>query len=227
MRKILVSITTITGSSWEEKIKEIEELGLKEAALFPTCLGKEERWEMYALLKKSGIENIPFVHIRNDMSPQELDYLIDKFKVKVFNVHSGSEYPFIHDYSKHNKMIFIENIYTPLDEKEIERFGGVCLDVAHLENDRIHDPEKFKHNLEILERYPIGCNHLSCFQKTSHKDENGFTRLDSHSLTDISEMDYLKKYPKKYFSDIVAIELENSIKEQLRVKDYLIEKIGL
>lgn len=36
-------------------------------------------------------------------------------------------------------------------------------------------------------------------------------------------MDYVKKY-KKYLSDIISIELENSFKEQLKVKQYL-EKI--
>ncbi|MDP3995863.1 MAG: hypothetical protein Q8P74_01290 [bacterium] len=227
MRKILVSITTTSGSGWREKIKEIEELKLSEAALFPTCLEKEERQEMYSLLEKSGIKNIPLVHIRNDMNIKELDYFINRFGSKAFNLHSNSEYPFIYDYSKHGKMIFIENIYCPLDEKEIEKFGGICLDVSHLENDRIHDPEKYEHNLKILEKYPIGCNHLSAFQKTSHKDDRGCARLDSHSLVELSEMDYLKKYPKKYFSDIIAIELENSIKEQLKIKDYLIKKIGL
>jgi hypothetical protein len=227
MRKILVSITTTQGSDWQGKIKEIEKLGLKETALFPTCFKKEEREKLYALLREAGIRNIPFVHIRNDMAPQELDYLIDEFKVKAFNLHSNSEYPFIHDYSRHRKMIYIENVYSPLEEREIKEFGGVCLDVSHLENDRIHEPDKFRHNLEVFEKYPIGCNHLSCFQKTLRRDEDGYLRLDSHSLKKLSEMDYLKNYPKKYFSDIIAIELENTIKEQLKVRDYLIEEIGL
>ena len=38
MRKILVNITTLTKDIWKEKIKEINELGIKETALFPTCL---------------------------------------------------------------------------------------------------------------------------------------------------------------------------------------------
>ena len=226
-RKILVSITTTQGSDWQGKIKEIEKLGLEEAALFPTCFERKERERLYALLLEAGIRNIPFVHIRNDMAPQELDYLIENFGAKAFNIHSNSEYPFIHDYAKHGKMIFIENVYSPLDEKEIKRFGGVCLDVSHLENDRLHEPEKYRHNLKVLEKYPIGCNHLSCFQNVPRRDENGYLRLDSHFLEKLPEMDYLKNYPKKYFSDIVAIELENSIEEQLKVRDYLIEEIGL
>lgn len=227
MRNILVSVTTTKGSDWKEKIKEISDLKLEEVALFPTCLEKKEREEMYSLLGKSGVKRIPFVHIRNDMTLQELDYLIEKFGAKAFNIHTNSEYPFIYDYVRHRKMIFIENVYRPLDEEEIRKFGGVCLDVTHLENDRVHDPEKFRHNVGIIEKYPIGCNHSSCFREVSHTDENGYLRRDYHLLNKLSEMNYLKNYPKKYFSDIVAIELENTIARQLEIKDYLIKEIGL
>jgi hypothetical protein len=227
MRKILVSITTTRGSDWRDKIKEVEKLGLKEVALFPTCLNEKERQELYSLLEKTKIESIPFVHIRNDMSPKELDYLITRFKAEVFNIHTNREFPFIYDYQKHKKMIFIENVYSPLDEAEVSEFGGICLDVSHLANDKIYDPEKFKYILKVLEKYPIGCNHASAFTKNVRRDEEGYLRLDSHRLQDLSEMDYLKEYPKEYFSNFVAIELENSLARQLEIRDYLIKKIGL
>jgi hypothetical protein len=38
-------------------------------------------------------------------------------------------------------------------------------------------------------------------------------------------MDYLKKYPKRYFSQFIAIELGNTIKQQLKVRDYIMKKI--
>ncbi|MDD2696693.1 MAG: hypothetical protein PHE52_00845 [Candidatus Pacebacteria bacterium] len=229
MRKILVSITTTRGSDWRAKIKEIRKLGLKEVALFPTCFKKEEREKLYRLLQKAGIKNIPFVHIRNDMAPAELDYLIEKFKAKVFNIHTNTEYPFIYDYSlKHRKMIFIENVYDPFNEKEIRKFGGICLDMTHLEDDRLLHPEKFRYNVGVLERNKIGCNHLSCMQKVLRRDfEDVSWRYDSHVLVKLSQMDYLKKYPRKYFSDTVAIELENTIETQLKVRNYLIKKMGL
>lgn len=228
MRKILVSITTTQNSDWRGKIKEIKKLGLKEIALFPTCFKKKEREELYNLLEKANIRNIPFIHIKNDMTPQELDYLIKKFKAKKFNIHTDTEFPFIYNYSKHKKMIFIENVYDPFDEKEIKKFGGICLDVAHLEDDRLLHPEKFKHNVMVLEKYLIGCNHLSCIQKVLRFDfEDKSWRYDCHFLRKLSQMDYLKKYPKKYFSDIVVIELENTIETQLKVRDYLIKKIKL
>ena len=65
---ILPTITTTWGSNWRVKIKEINEIGLKEIALFPTCLPKEKRKELYRLLEDSNIESIPLVHIRSDMA---------------------------------------------------------------------------------------------------------------------------------------------------------------
>ena len=225
MKKVLVSITTTRNSDWRKKIREISAFGLKEVALFLTCLKKKERKELYKILEDSPVKNIPLVHIRGDMMPEELDYLIKKFKTRAFNIHPYAEYPYGRDYQKYKKMIFIENVYIPLDEKEIKKFGGICLDFAHLENDKILQPEKFKNNVRIIERYPIGCNHISCFVKKFHKDEAGYLRYDRHFLRKLSQLDYLKKYPKKYFSSIVAIELENTIEKQLKIRDYLINKI--
>jgi len=221
MRKILPSITTTWNSNWQAKIEEINKLGLKEIALFPTCLNKKEREKMYKLLENSTVKSIPLVHIKNDMAPEELDYLIKKFHTWVFNTHTHSEFPHLYNYSKHKKMIFIENVYGPIDEKEIKKFGGICLDLAHLENDRLREPEKFWHNIELIEKYPIGCNHISAFQKILRRDPAGYWRYDCHFLRKLSQLDYLKKYPKKYFSSIIALELENSIEEQLKAKDYI------
>jgi hypothetical protein len=227
MRKILPSITTITPFGWQAKMKEINRLGLKEAALFPTCLNAKERQKLYGLLEKSTIKTIPLIHIRNDMPPEGLDYLVKRFKTEAFNSHSHSEYPFRYRYTKHRKMIFIENVYSYLDEKEIKGLGGICLDIAHLENDRLLEPQRFEHNMEVIKRYPIGCNHISSIQKTLHRDEAGCLRYSTHLLRDLAQLDYLKNYPKKYFSDIIAIELENTIEKQLKVRYYLIKKIGL
>jgi len=227
MRKILPSITTTRNSDWRAKIKEINKFGLREVALFPTCLNKKDRQKLYKLLESSTIKIIPLVHIRDDMPPEELNYLIKKFQVKAFNTHTYSEFPPRYPYLKHRKMIFIENVYHPFDEEEIKKFGGICLDIAHLENDRFREPEKFKHNLKVIEKYPIGCNHLSCFQKTLRRNEEGYLRYDTHFMRKLSQLDYLKNFPKKYFSSIIALELENTVEKQLEARDYLIKKIGL
>jgi len=226
-KKILVSITVTRGSDWRKKLEEVRELKLKEAAVFCTCLGKGARKEFYKLIEKSGLKDIPLVHLRSDMTADELDYFVENYDTKVFCTHTKREYPFLHDISKYHNITGIENVYFPLDEEEIREFGGVCLDFSHLENARISTKDIFKHNVKILEKYPVIANHINPVKKTPHTDENGYLRYDTHFLDDLSEFDYIKNYPKKYFSRFLAIELENSIKEQLKVKDYLSNLINI
>jgi len=219
-RKIFLTITT--GLRWREKIEKIKEIKLEEVSLFLTFLKEKERKELYELVRKTSIKEVPFVHIRSDMELWELDYLVKNYKTQVFNIHTRSEYPLNKDHLKYKNIIYIENVYNPLNEEEIKDFGGICLDLAHLENDRMTDKGKFEHNIKILRKYPIGCNHIGSIRDAIRIDEKGFTRHDDHYIRYLSEMDYLKKYPSKYFSPFIAIELEDNIKRQLEVKEYVI-----
>jgi len=225
---ILPSITTTSMtpffSDWRAKIKKAQELGLKELGFFLTCLEEKERKEAYDLFIKAGIKNIPFVHLRTDMDFEEIGYLLKTFNTQIFNIHSIFEYsPHLHDYSKsgYKDRIFIENIFHPIDEEEIRKYGGICLDFAHLENDRLLEDKKFTHNVEIIERNKIGCNHISAVTDKTRTDSRGNTRYDRHFLKNFSELDYLKKYPLSYFSDFMAIETENSLEVQLEMIDYI------
>jgi len=220
-RKILPSITTTEGSDWREKIREINELGLQEVAIFPTCLQEEQRRELYRLLKNSKVKNIPYCHLRNDMKAGELEYLVKNYNTRVFSVHMRVEYPTFHDWLKRKKIIYIENVYHPFDEKELMEFGGICLDFSHLENDRILARENFKRNIKVIEKNFIGVNHISSIKKVSQIDNMGYTCYAYHVFDNLSEFDYLKKYPLSYFSPLIIIEVENSIKEQLMAKDYI------
>ncbi|MDD5606674.1 MAG: hypothetical protein PHN37_02320 [Candidatus Pacebacteria bacterium] len=220
MINILPCITTTHNSSWEKKIKNTK---LKTVAIFLTCL--KDRNEFYSLLKKSSIKNIPFIHIRGDMKTKELDFFVEKYNTKAFNLHSEKEYPILYDYSKYKDIIFLENVYTVWDEKEIKNFGGICLDLAHLENDRLLNKNRFSKNKKIIEKYKIGCNHISAIKKDKRIDEKGHQRYDYHYLDNLSELDYLKKYPLNYFSKYIAIELENNLKEQIKIKKYILKNV--
>ena len=220
-RRIFPSITT-TNSDWREKIEEIAKLGLKEVCLFLTCLNKKERKELYKLIEGTKIEKIPLVHLRNDMDLEELDYLKESYKTEVFNTHTERKYPLIYNLDKYRNIIYIENASLPLDEEEIKNFAGVCLDFSHLENKRLLEQEVYKNEIEIIEKYPCGCNHVSAVKKFLLKEEDRLYH-DSHYLEDLTELDYLKRYPAKYFSSILAVELENTIREQLKAKDYIID----
>ncbi len=224
--KILPTITTTCGSDWRSKIDEIDQLKIEEIALFPTCLEKKERKELYRLLGKSRLKRVPYVHLKNDMDIEEIDYVVQNFGTEIFNVHTSREFPFFYDYSKYRDIIYIENVYFPLSEKEIENFAGVCLDFSHLENDRLLYKDKFERNVKIIEKFPIGCNHISAIKKEVYLDPESVhdkfsQRYDSHKFNELNEFDYLGKYPRKYFSFFIALELENSIKEQLTAVKYI------
>ena len=230
--QFLPAITTLSakfktsGNSWQDKIKEIDELGLKKIAIFPTCLSKEQRQEMYGLLEKTELKEIPFVHLRSDMSSEELEYLIERFKTQAFNIHTEKQWPLDYNLSKHKSIIFVENAGFPLQGREIEKFGGVCLDFSHLENDRLLYPKRFSEQMDLLLQYKIGCNHIAAIGATRQLTEDGaYVAFDKHIFNALSELDYLKNYPKAFFSNYIAMELENSLEEQLKAIDYIIKLI--
>lgn len=218
---ILPTITTITKLAWLDKIAEVKELKLEEVCLFLTCLNQEQRKEVFRLLEETSVKRIPFVHLRSDMELSELDYLAKRYQTKVFNIHTQKEFPSLNDYGPYKKSVCIENTYEPLNESELEEFGGVCLDLSHLENDRILQPGKYRQNTEVLKKYSPRCSHISAVKKESFIDEESHLRITSHHFDDLSELAYLAKYPLAYFGEVSALELENSIEEQLRAKEYI------
>ena len=240
-KKILLGLTTTRNSNWREKIKEIHRYNIEEIALFLTCLEKEKRQELYGLLENSPLKKIIHVHLRNDMDVSELDYLVQKWKTEVFNIHTKKSYPFLHDLSKYAAKIFVENHEILFDGKkllskeylpskmELQKWGGLCLDLAHREDFLMKQKivvEKAEDKIvELLENFKIGCCHISAINKKFHKDygQKGFWEFSCHIMNDLQELDYVKKYVY-ILPDIISIELENSFKEQLGVKKYL-EKI--
>jgi len=223
---ILPTVTTTFNANWKGKIKEVEMFDLKEVALFPTCLDKNERREMYNLLSKTSIKSIPFVHLRDDMEVQELEFFIKEYNTQMFCVHSAKEYPIPGEWIKYSSIIAIENTSAGgFEENEVKRFGGLCLDFAHLENDRITNLEKFNRDFALLNKFPVKCNHISAIKKDFRIEKDEKLRYDSHSFQDLSEFDYLKKYSLGLFSDFCALELENSIRDQVRVKEYILKTL--
>ncbi|MDO9509761.1 MAG: hypothetical protein Q7J14_00565 [Candidatus Magasanikbacteria bacterium] len=237
MKCILPTITTTYDSNWREKILEIDKLNLEEVALFPTCLKKEERKEMYEMLSKTKLKRIPFVHLRSDFDEEEISWLKEKYQTKVFNTHSEklyplSEklYPLFNSWDKFKKdFIYLENTHLGFPEDELRDYAGVCVDFSHLENDRLIYPERYEQSVRMMREHKIGCAHLSSIRDEQHLDpeKSEELRYDFHELKNLSEMDYLKKYPQEYFPEFMAIELENSLEEQLRIKEYITKFIKL
>ncbi len=225
--KVLVSITSTGKPNFNERIKEIKELAIDEIALFVTAIEKNERKNLYELLKKSKITKIPFVHLRADMKVDELDFLVENFGTEIFNIHGAkSRFPFTNDFSKYDKKIFLEVQYHRQNESELNKYGGICLDVCHLEDFRLRHSALYGYYLNLMENHKVGCGHISAIKKWPlfyWKGPN-FT-FGHHSYSKLNHFDYLKRY-KNILAPVMALELENSIIQQIEAKKY-IEKILL
>lgn len=218
--KIYPNITT-TKKDHFQKLEEAQRLGLEEVCFFPTVILISEREKFYNALEKSSIKSIPFVHLRSDAELWELDLLTQKYHTKVFNCHSQKEFPLKYDLSRYKEKIFVENtpefLYDPSDIKE---FGGVCIDFSHLEIIRIYKRKDYCQNVKIIQENKAGCAHISAIGKFLPYFPLWTYFFSDHYLRNLSEVDYLLRY-KEYFPEIMALELENSLEEQLRIIDYM------
>lgn len=223
MSRVLPSITTISrsGSTWREKLRELRELPIAKVALFVTGLNAEERDELFARLreiKRKRAFTIPFVHAVSAMSEFEYAQLINDFGTQAFNLHPTNEYPLEHPLSVQlRKRIFIENAkpWSALTFEDVEGFGGVCLDMAHLEEARRNDPEVYKRTLTIATRCGIGANHLSAISQGEQLPDRPWTQFQSHMSDGGGDLDYLFRFPANFFARYCAIELENPLSEQM------------
>ena len=225
MRLILPSVTTLgsTTSSWRDKIAEIEPLGLKEIGLFLTGLTTEERIECYAMLREVHRYHeftIPFVHAVAAMSEEEYRFLIDGFGAEVFNLHPLSEFPLEHALSDElRSKIYIENSHSDhaLTQADIDGFAGICLDVSHLEETRLNDIKAYREMELMLATNKIGANHISAVWYKTTMIGAGKRRYSQHIVRTSRDLTYLKGYSENFFAKFCALELENSLAEQVKL----------
>ena len=222
--KIYPTITTVNKKHLQ-KLREVFSLGIEQVCFFPTCLEIKEREKFYKLLERSPIKEIPFVHLRSDMQLWEMDFFVEKYHTKVFNCHSLAVHPLKNDLSKYRQYIFVENSLNFPDEKEMNLYAGLCLDFSHLEKTRQRDYKKYLQDIDRLKNYKCGCAHISAFFKLpSFVPKFISSHFSSHYLWRLSDVNYLIRY-REFFPEIAAIELENSLKRQLEVINYLSSKI--
>lgn len=209
----MLGLTTTLDSDWRKKCEEIDELGLTKVALFPTFLGIEERKELYGLLEHTGIRELPHVHLRSDDTEAwEMELFEKRYSTKAYNIHPQAVdaavlAPYMHK-------IFVENQYEPLEEKDVIKCAGMCLDFSHIEDARVQKATVGNPLSGLLGKYPVGCCHISLISSE---------QLAEHYMKDLHELDYLIKYAG-YFPDLISLEMENPFVEQLQAKEY-IEKV--
>ncbi len=233
-RKILLGLTTITPGLWKKKIKEIDALGIEEIALFLTGLNISARKELYGMLEKTKLRNIPHVHLRDDMENWELDYLESKFNAAVFNMHGkNSAHPFdLLKLKNYLPKIYIENQEYIPDREELKKTAGICVDFSHWQDGIMFKKKNYDSKMrKAIKNFPVGCSHVSAVGKKVIEsrdvvfNEIVYYDYSKHFFDDLSEFDYMKNF-LDFLPDLISLELENSLAEQLKAKKYL-EKIIL
>lgn len=210
------TITSNYRFGWLAKIKEVRDLNLREVCVFPETLLITERKKLYAELVKSPIKKVPLVHIRDDFQKWELEFFSKRYQTRHFNIHERS-----FDNIKRGqwrgfqKYLYLEYNYDNriVEEVNVGKIGGLCLDLAHFWSAKNRAAKEFFRIQMEAKKHKIGANHLSGYDKNRKRDR--------HTITSLSLFDYLKKVPRRYFSKIIAIEVYNPIREQLKFKRYI------
>ena len=223
---IYPSITNISGH-YEDKIIEAKKLNIKEICLFLTTYNLEKRKRLYKLLKKASFKRYPLIHLRHDMELWELDFLANELPSVLFNIHPLTEYSFPNYYLKYKERIYIENafIHPPhhIEKRGFSKeYAGLCLDFTHFEDDRLVSPKENPCFISLFKQFKIGCGHIGpIMDKPFYNRQARIFSYESHLFTKLSQFNYLKNLPKKYFPEIIALEVENSLEEQLEAIRYL------
>jgi hypothetical protein len=220
LKKILVGLTGNKEQHWRSKLDEIKKYKITKIALFLECFKKSQREKIYKALLASNIEEIPLVHIRHDMTKQEIQFLEKNFKVKCFTIH---EFNFNHlkKWNGFYKKLFLEMNTDNIVPKnvDINKIGGFCIDLSHF---KVTEKKKTKDFEYIMKRKNIAryfkCNHLNGY---SYKKNT-----DLHTVKSLKEFSYLKTLPKFLFGELIALETNNPISQQLKFKNHVIKLLS-
>ena len=218
-KKILVGLTGEKLDDLFLKIKEAEGFGLKEASLFLESFKKTEREKIYDALTKSKIKNIPLVHIRHDMTKDELKFLKNNFKTGYFTIHEKNfSKGDIKNWKGYYKNLCLEMNFDNFVSKKInvEKIDGFCVDLAHFKvgMEKLSKDFEYVFDKKGIRKY-FDCNHLNGYDPK--------TNCDMHTISNLKDFDYLKTLPNFLFGKYIALEIRNSIKEQLEFKKYLVD----
>jgi hypothetical protein len=212
--EIIPSLTTTKKEAIPAFIAALRSSDRRRIALFPTLLDGPERRELYRDLEAIEGLHIPHVHLRTDMDVDEIRYLKARFGAEAFNIHpAASRHPFGPVPEELASRVFVENVEVPPTDKDLHAVGGICPDYSHLESARLIGWHEYvQATEEHLERYTIGCCHVSAIRPGERNEWNGGP--DFHTMRGVSDLDYVRGYraflPRRW----VSLELENGLAEQ-------------
>jgi len=209
-------------------LDDLRRSDVRRIALFPTMLVKNERLALYRQLESIAGLRVPHVHLRADCGEDEIEYLMERLGTELFNIHPrASCHPFGPLPPRFAHRIFVENVEVPIEDAELEGFdgvkpGGICPDFSHLENARLHGKSIYVETvLSQLQRYPIGCCHVSAIRQGVPNDWSG--EWDHHEFAVMEDLAYLGAYLRYLPETWASMELENSLGQQLEAIAWLEE----
>lgn len=222
--RIFVGITCTSSrrnkNCWKKQLQEINKFRIKEIALFLTTLNCSQRKKLYKELEKSCVEKVKLVHIRGqDFTKPEIEYFYNRYKTRLFNCHEGEFDRLYKKFPRFRKNIVLELNYDNNIENKLEpnRMGGFCLDLSHFKAAEERHSAECGYVMKRLKNTKFKANHLNGYGKRN--------KTDLHFVTSKHQFDYLKELPKCLFGEVIALELENSIKKQLEFKEYLVKML--
>jgi len=216
--QIYVSITG-QDNDWQFKLEEVNQLKLTEVAVFLERFEKQERDHLYKFLLKSSIKKVPFVHLRHDTDKKDIEFFVNNFQTQYFNIHEQS-FDVLDQWKPYWDKLYLEMNYDSEIDKDVKvrKIGGFCIDLAHFESAIAQGTEEAEYIFRRKDDIKFSCNHLNGFDPV--------TKSDKHTVSDLKQFDYLTDLPKFVFGQVIAIEVENSIKEQLEFKKHLDKILG-
>jgi len=213
-KRIYLGITGAKNIDWQLKLKEINRLGIDVAAVFLECFKKQQRDNLYRLLLKSSIKKVPLVHLRNDVGKKEIRFFIDNFKTQYFNIHEDS-FSLLSKWEGYWDKLYLEMNYDSKIAKNVKvrQIGGFCIDLSHFKSAIARGSEEAYYIFIRRNKIRFTCNHLNGYSPKKKRD--------LHTITTLKDFDYLTTLPKYVFGKCIALEVKNSIKEQIKFKEYL------
>ncbi len=217
--KIYPCITGHEGIDWQSQLKEINQFGIKEVAVFVEWFNEKERPHLYKFLKKSVIEKVPFVHLRHDTDKTDVEFFMQNFKTQHFNIHE-EHFDILDNWKGYEDKLYLEMNYDGKIDKDVKvrQIGGFCIDLSHFKSAIARGSEEAAYAFERRGKVNFACNHCNGYNPDKMEDK--------HTISDLKDFDYLITLPKYVFGKIIALEVNNSITDQMKYIEHLNKLLG-
>jgi len=212
--KIYPSITGHKTIDWQSKLKEINQLKINQAAVFIEWFDKKERPHLYKFLLKSSIKKVPLVHLRDDTDKEDIEFFVKNYGTQYFNIHE-EHFDLLDQWSGYWDKLYLEMNYDSQIAKNVKvrQIGGFCIDLSHFKAAIAWGSEEATYAFFRKNKIKFACNHLNGYDPIK--------KCDKHTIDNLNDFDYLITLPKFVFGQIIALEVNNPIKEQIEFKKYL------